>query len=36
MENALCEKRTKELMTEVLAEMIRDERGTFYEIVLEG
>ncbi len=35
MENALSEKRTKELMTEVLSEMMRDERGTFYEIVLE-
>lgn len=35
MENALSEKRTKELMTEVLSEMMRDERGTFYEIVME-
>lgn len=36
MENAISEKRTKELMTEVLSEMMHDKREVFYEIVLEA
>lgn len=35
MENGISEKRTKELMTEVLSEMMHDKREVFYEIVLE-
>lgn len=36
MESALTEKKTKELVTEVLVEMLHDKREVFYEIVLEA
>ncbi len=36
MENALSEKRTKELVTEILVEMMQEKREVFYDIVLEA
>lgn len=36
MELTISDEKTKELLTEVLVEMIQQKRGVFYEIVLEA
>ncbi len=36
MEQTISDEKTKELLAEVLVEMIREKREVFYEIVLEA